>query len=315
MARIALPVADAPEVRRYARTLLRQNAKQMSGVVGLHGLAALAGLGAPILLGRLIDTLRGGGTFGAVDRIILGLVVFVLAQAVLTRFAALASSQMGEKVLAELREDFVDRVLAIPLSTVERAGTGDLVTRTSRDVAALAHSVRRGVPETLIALVTIVLTGAALVWQAPILALPCLVGVPILVAGARWYLRRATPAYLRENASGSELIDGLTEAVEGARTTEALGADARRSERTDDDLRENYRAERATLRLRSIFWPIADMGFMIPVASTLLCGGWFFVQGWATAGEVVAAVLLVQQLIEPVDRLLSWMDELQVGGA
>jgi ABC-type multidrug transport system fused ATPase/permease subunit len=60
---------------------------------------------------------------------------------------------------------------------------------------------------------------------------------------------------------------------------------------------------------------MADMGFMLPVASTLFFGGVFFLQGWVTAGQVVTSVFLVQQLIEPVDRLLSWMDELQVGGA
>ena len=64
----------------------------------------------------------------------------MVVQAVLTRFATLASARLGERVLAELREDFVDRMLAIPLSTVERAGTGDLLTRTSRDVdGALAQ--------------------------------------------------------------------------------------------------------------------------------------------------------------------------------
>jgi ABC-type multidrug transport system fused ATPase/permease subunit len=34
-----------------------------------------------------------------------------------------------------------------------------------------------------------------------------------------------------------------------------------------------------------------------------------------TLGAVTAAVLYVNQLIDPVDRLISWMDELQVGGA
>lgn len=315
MARTILPVADKPQVRGYARELLRRHFRHLSGVVGLHGLAALAGLGAPILLGRLVKGVTEGTTLGRIDRIALGLLAFVVAQAMLTRFAALASAKLGEKVLAELREDFVDRVLAIPLSIVERAGTGDLVTRTSRDVAALAHSVRRGVPETLIAIVTILLTGGALVWLSPLLALPCLAGVPILVAGTRWYLRRATPAYLRENATSAEMIDGLSETVEGARTTEALGVAGRRTERTEHDLRENYRAERATLRLRSIYWPIADMGFMIPVASTLLFGTWFYLEGWVRLDHAVTAVFLVQQLIEPVDRLLSWMDELQVGGA
>jgi len=310
-----LPIADKPAVWAYARQLMREHKRRLVSVVALHGTAALAGLAAPFLLGELVKSITEGKVVSTIDRIAVGLVVFVLTQAVLTRFAAMASAKLGEQVLADLREDFVDRVLAIPLSTVERAGTGDLVTRTSRDVAALSHTLRRGVPETLIAIVTILVTGAALVWLKPILALPCLVGAPILIAAARWYYKRATPAYLFENATASELIDGLTEAVEGARTTEALAADARRTARTTRDLKENYKAERATLRLRMVFWPIADLGFQLPVASTLIFGGWFYLQGWVELNEAVTAVFLVQQLIDPVDRLLGWMDELQVGGA
>jgi ABC-type multidrug transport system fused ATPase/permease subunit len=51
------------------------------------------------------------------------------------------------------------------------------------------------------------------------------------------------------------------------------------------------------------------------VVATLLCGGWFYYSGWVTLGQAVAATLYVQQLIDPLDRLLSWLDELQVGGA
>ena len=51
------------------------------------------------------------------------------------------------------------RVLALPLSTVERAGIGDLVSRTTADVDALARTIRFAIPETLIAAVTTVLDG------------------------------------------------------------------------------------------------------------------------------------------------------------
>ena len=43
---------------------------------------------------------------------------------------------LGETVFAELREGFLERVLRLPLSTVERAGTGDLVTRSTGDIEA-----------------------------------------------------------------------------------------------------------------------------------------------------------------------------------
>lgn len=311
----ALPVADAAQVRRYARNLIRRHPRVLAVALGLHALAAVAGLAAPRLLGELVDAVSRGTTTVTVDRIALAIVGFVVAQAVLVRYAQLASARLGERVLAELREEFMDRVLAIPLATVERAGTGDLLTRTSRDVSALSRTVRFAVPETLIALVTGSFVVSALILVSPLLALPCLVAVPLLWFSTRWYLRRAPAGYLRENASWSDVTDGLSETVDGARTTEALRQQERQRKRTDEDIRRSYAAERYTLFLRSVWFPQMEIGYILPVVATLFIGGWFYTEGWLTLGQVIAGTLYIQQLIDPLDRLLSWLDELQVGGA
>ncbi|HEX2498485.1 MAG TPA: ABC transporter ATP-binding protein, partial [Actinomycetes bacterium] len=56
-----------------------------------------------------------------------------------------------------------------------------------------------------------------------------------------------------------------------------------------------------------------EMAYVIPVAACVLAGGWMYVQGWATLGQVTAVTLYAQALIDPVDRLISWLDEIAVG--
>ncbi len=313
--RTILPVAEPAQVRRYALAVMLRHPRQWAVALTLHALAAVAGLAMPWLIGQLVEAIRHGTTTARVDSVALAIVGFVVVQSVLSRFAMFNSAKLGEQMLAELREDFVDRTLAIPLSTVERAGTGDLLTRTSRDVDALSHSVRFAVPEILIAAVTAAFAIGALILVGPLLALPCLFGVPLLWAGTRWYLRRAPQGYLRESAAYADMTDGLAETVEGARTVEALRAQRRRVERTEKDIRRSYAAERYTLGLRTVFFPLTEFGYVIPVVATLLIGGWYYHNGWATLGQVTAATLYVQQLIDPIDRMLSWLDELQVGQA
>ncbi|MCW2913892.1 MAG: ABC-type multidrug transport system, ATPase and permease component [Actinomycetia bacterium] len=308
-----LPVASRAQVRAYARRMTLRHPRALGGALMLHALAALAGLATPWLLGGLVEGVRTGRV--NVNGVALAIAGFVIAQGVLIRFAYYASTRLGEKVLAELREEFVDRVLDLPLSTVERAGTGDLLSRTSRDVGAMARTVRAAVPETLIALVMLAFTLGALLVVGPLLALPCLVAVPLLWASTRWYLARAHDGYLRENAAWSELTDGLAETVNGARTVEALGLDARRHVRCDTDIARSWAAERYTLGLRSVYYPLVELGYVVPVVSTLLVGGLFYINDMASLAQVTAATLYVQQLIEPIDMLLSWLDELQVGGA
>ena len=140
-------------------------------------------------------------------------------------------------MFAELREDFMHRVLALPLSTVERAGTGDLVSRTTADIDALTRTIRFAIPETLIAAVTALLTVAAAIWVSPLAALPCIAGVPVLFLGTRWYLKRAPAGYLWERAAYATLTGTVGETVDGGRTIEALGLNEERVARIDEDLR------------------------------------------------------------------------------
>ena len=146
-----------------------------------------------------------------------------MLQSVLTRYARYRSQVMGELVLAELREDFVANTLALPVGTVEAAGSGDLLTRTGSDIDRLGWSVRWALPEWTIAVVSAVLTFAAALSVGWWVALPCLLALPPLVIGLRWYLARAKDGYLAETASYSQITTTLSETVEGSRTVEALG--------------------------------------------------------------------------------------------
>ncbi|WP_371681389.1 ABC transporter ATP-binding protein [Streptomyces sp. NBC_01276] len=308
-----LPVASQREVRAYARRTALRHRRELARALALHALAAVSGLVAPQLLGRLVEDAAGGTA--EIGRVALVICAAVTAQAVLTRFALLASQRLGESVLARLREEFVERVLALPTRTVERAGSGDLVTRTTRDIDVLALTVQRAVPDTLVAGTTILLTLGAVCLTDPLLALPCLVAVPVLWLSTRWYLRRARAGYLRANASYARLSDGLAETATGARTVDALRLAERRHARTDGDAAASEAAERRTLFLRCVYLPVADTGYVLPVVATLLVGGLLYADGRVSLAAVTATTLYMQQITGPVDTLLFWMDELQVGGA
>ena len=308
-----LPIADGPDLRVQARRLGRRHRRALAGMVGLHAAAAAAGLAGPPLLGKLVQSVEQGTTRRHIDTLILVLAAALVLQTLLTFFARFASFVLSEKMFAELREDFMLRVLALPLSTVERAGTGDLVSRTTADVDALARTVRFAIPETLIAAVTTFLTVGAAVWVSPLAALPCIVGVPVLLVGTRWYLKRAPAGYLWERASYATLAGTVSETVEGGRTVEALSLREERVRRIDADLDNSYRAEMRTLFLRTVWFPSAEFAYVLPVAASLAWGGWLVSSGRASIYQVTAVALYVVKLADPVDRLISWLDEIQVG--
>jgi len=309
----ALPVAEMPSVRAHAKTLARLHRRSLLSVLGLHALAAVAGLAAPRIVGLLVDDVTTGTTTSAIDRLAVLLAVSVVVQTLLTWAGRRSAFRMGEDIFARLREQFMDRVVSLPLSTVERAGTGDLVSRTTNDVEALSRVVRFGVPSMFVAVVTVSITVVAALFTGWMVALPLFLGVPILWLSTRWYLRYAPAGYLRERATYAVMNGVVTETVDGARTVDALRLGSRRRARTDRALRDCFDAEMYTLRLRMIWFPQVEVAYLLPVAATLAWGGWLVAHDQATIGTVTAVALYVQALAEPLDNLLMWLDEIQIG--
>jgi ABC-type multidrug transport system fused ATPase/permease subunit len=310
-----LPVASGTQVRAYARVVMQHKRGQLIGVLFLYALAGFAGLAGPQLLGQLVGAVQKGTNRTHVDHVALLLGGFVLAQTVLVRVARFASSVIAEGVFAELREEFLRTVVALPLSTVENAGTGDLLTRMTSDIDAMSRSVRFAVPETLIAVATAVLTLIASFVVAPLVALPCVLVAPILFYATRWYLRLAPRGYLRERSVYSTMFASITESIEGGRTVEAFGLQGKRIRRGDDDVRRAYVTERYTLTLRSRWFPSIEAGYVVPVVACLAIGGLLALHGRASIAQVTTITLYMQQLVDPLDRLLSWLDELQIGSS
>ena len=310
-----LPVSDQAQVKREAVRLIKQHRAALLKVVGLFVLAAVAGLAGPALLRVLIDDISAGTTLEHVMLFGFRLIGFVLLQAVLQRFAVASSMIQGEKVFAQLREEFMEEVTSLPLSTVEKAGTGDLVSRTTNDVEAVSFAVRFAVPQILVSAVTLLLTLGAALLISPIVAVALLAGVPLLVPATRWYLNRSTAGYAAEREAYAVMNGAISESIEGARTVDALSLGTQRRQKIDAGLAGGFRAERYTLWLRSWLFPITEFAFWLPVAVVLVWGGWLASQGIVTAGVVAAVALYAVQLVDPVNSLIMWLDELQVGAA
>lgn len=306
-----LPVAEPRHVRRAALRLVRLDGRAFALVIGLNALAAGAGLAGPWLLGQVIDRIRAGTSVAAVDRLALTILGFATVQLLLARFARYLAHRFGERTSARVREQFVERALALPASVVERAGTGDLTARGTSDVAAVGTTLRDAGPEVFIALSQTLFIIGAVVAVDPRLGACGLLGLTGIWFATRWYLRRAHTGYLAEGAADSALAEVLATTAAGARTVEALGLQERRVAACRDAIEECRRARTRTLFLRSVLFPSVDVSYVLPVVGVLLLGGVLHAHGAVTLGAVVASAVYLRQLSDPLDVVLFWMDQLQ----
>jgi ABC-type multidrug transport system fused ATPase/permease subunit len=309
-----LPVAGGRAAWRSLRSGLAERRGLIAAAITLQMAASAAGLVGPQLLERIINS-AGALTDATINRTALLFAAALVVQTIFTAGARACGALTGEYVLAQLRERFIATVLSLPIGIVERAGTGDLMTRASTDVDDMSQAVRRGLPELLVAGVTGVLAIVALVVTAPILGLVVVPVIPPLVFATRWYLHRARPAYQAQAAAEAVVNADLQETVNAARTIESLRLGPRRITQADDDIRDWIWWERRTLRMRTIFFGTCEAAYIVPLVLCLLFGGFLVIHGQLTIGAVAAAALYTQQLVSPVDTLLAWQDEVQLASA
>ena len=313
MTTAVLPTASRAHVRAAVLGIWRERRPRFVAVILLFGVSALVGVAPPRLMGLLVDRLTAGTTPAEIALLCGGMLLCALAQGVLIVFATRAAAVLGEEVFARLRDDFMSSAVMLPIGLVERGGTGDLVTRTTQDIGSVSETVRRALPESAIAGVTVVLTLTAAVVTAPVIAPVFLLGVPILVVVMRWYLRRAVGVYERMGESYGPVFASINETAGGARTVEALSLAASRVASMDAALAVRWRAQLARIRLRQVMLPWSNLAFALPVFASLAWGGWLVIDGAIPIGTVVTATLYAAALVAPLEALVSWTDEVQKG--
>ncbi|MGW3111298.1 ABC transporter ATP-binding protein [Streptomyces sp. NPDC001091] len=307
-----LPVGAAATVRDYVTELFRRHRRSFLLLIGVNTVAVVASMAGPYLLGGLVErvadraqNLRLGLTVGL---FLLALVV----QALFTLRVRLQGAMLGERMLADLREDFLIRSVRLPPGVLERAGTGDLLSRITTDIDRLSNAMREAVPQLAIGFVWALLLLGGLVVTAPPLAAAVLLAVPVLVAGCRWYFKRAPSGYRSEAAGYAAVAAALAETVDAGRTIEAHRLGARRVSLSDQRIKEWTAWERYTLWLRSVLFPVISAVHVIVLGSALMVGGFFVLRGWMDVGQLTTGALIAQMLVDPINLILRWYDEVQV---
>jgi ATP-binding cassette subfamily C protein len=309
------PLAGRRQTRAWLWAVTTRNRAAFAGLAALFLAATVTGLFGPWLLGELVDAVQRGTTHRRVDLLALASAAALLLQSGLRTAARFVAAVFGERILAQAREDLVRHAVALPLDTVETAGTGELLGRATSDVDKLDEGFRQAAPEIAIALVVTALTAVAMVLTSPLLAAGALVAVPVLVVATRWYRPRAVPVQEETLARWAGVHASTHETVSGARTVEALRLAGRRVAHQEAALRRMSASEVRSFRLWGGYLVGLELGALLPVAAILLLGGWAYQRGLVGLGELTATVLYARALAVPLNDALAWMDELQIGHA
>ena len=310
-----LPIASEKTVNKEMWSLLWSHKRGFMWVALFQLLTTTAALVPPRAFGGLLENLKNAPDSTKVATTVYIVIVALLLQAGFVYLTKVRASVLGEFVLSSLRERFVNRVVELPPNIVERAGAGELLTRTTTDIDHITWAVRDAVPVITICLVSIFGISTAIAITAPLFLTGVFIGIPLVFAATRWYLKRSPQAYRIESSSYAIVNSVLVETAESGRTIDALRLAKQRVARTDASISRWVEWERYTLRLRSRWFPIVEINYILPVSAALSMGWYFYQQDIASIATITAGILYSQMLAGPIEAMLWWIDELQSGKA
>ncbi|MDW4909127.1 ABC transporter ATP-binding protein [Streptomyces sp. ADMS] len=305
-----LPTASAVQARRAAFGIIRREKGPFGSVLLLNALATVVGLAGPWLFGHIVNAVEAGDVH-RIDQLAALVMVFTLLHIGLTRHARYLGARFGERISAQVREQFLARILGLKPAAVERMVTGDLAARGAGDVTNVAMTLSAAGPDVLVATVQALFILIAVFLVDPLLGTCGVVGLLGIVVATRWYLKRARSAYLDLGEANSVLAEELVTTVSGSRTVEALGLEQRRLAAIAAATERARHSRLRTLTLRTVLYPTIDISYYLPLVGVLLVGGSLYDRGVLSLGVVVTAVLYLRQLAGPLETMEIWIDQLQ----
>lgn len=306
-----LPVADTRTAMRKLLGLIADRKAEFAVVFALQTALAVVGVVTPMVVGRAVDAVAAGTTSSYIRNAIVFIAVVVVVQAILGYAASLRAYVFSQKILAVLRERVVRAVTSLPLGTVEAAGSGDMIGRTTYDVERVSFFIEGAVSRLFMTVLTIAATLVAIFVADPLLG-----GVVVLTAApiyftVRFYVRRGIPAYLAASAISAGMSGVASETVEQSTTADAMRLGRVRAERMDTLIYEYWRNEVYTGWVRMLFIVMNQLVTYLPVVTGLALGGYMIGIGQTTYGTVTAIVLYASQLRYPLWTFSWWADEFQ----
>ncbi|UQX04165.1 ABC transporter ATP-binding protein [Streptomyces sp. RerS4] len=294
----------------YAHFRPHRRAVALAGLLTLIG--AGSGLLQPLATKVLVDRLGSGETISGV---LLSLTALVVVGAVVQALGAYVLERTAESVVLAARRTLVGRLLRLRLTEFERNQPGDLMSRVTSDTTLLRAVTTEAIVSGATGAVTLV---AAIVMMALMDAV--LLGVTLavgaLIGGAvALVMPRIAQATERAQEAVGEVSSVLERIFGALRTVKASGAEQRESAVADAALRRSWRHGVTRAKWEAVAEGSVGLAMQLSFLAVLGVGGARVASGAIPVSTLIAFLLYLFYVIEPVDRLVEAASKFQEGSA
>lgn len=277
----------------------------------LVALDALAGLAGPFLIKTGIDNGVSHGS-ALVLFVASGLFLLVTLVDLLDEIAeTFITGRAAQRIMLSLRVRIWAQLQRLSLDYYEREGAGRIMTRMTTDVDQFESLVQNGLLSALVAFITFVGVGVALVLINPELGLCTLALVAVLAVATAVFRKRAERLYDLARDRIAIVNADFQESLSGVREAQSFTHEDQTRARFHL-LGGNYLDTRvAAQRLVATYFPFVQFLAACADAVTLGVGAGLVASGHLTSGALIAFLLYLDMFFSPIQQLSQVFDSWQ----
>jgi ATP-binding cassette subfamily B protein len=260
------------------------------------------------------DIVRASRPDKLLPLIALAAIAFLLQHG-LNALRIILNNTFEQKVIFDLRSDLYSHIQLLPLRWFDNRATGDLMTRVIEDVNSVERVLIDGIEQGVVAILQVLIVVGMMFYLNADLTLLALAPFPLLIAGTLTYTLTAHRRYRLQRRASSDMNALLHDNLAGVRQIKSFVREKEehaRFNRVSDQLR---RATLVVMRVWAIYSPSMSLFESIGALLVLGFGSHAVLTGSMQIGDLVAFLILIAFLYDPLSRLHQLNQLVQAGRA
>ncbi|MEY3806858.1 MAG: hypothetical protein RIR69_1670 [Actinomycetota bacterium] len=289
--------------------------RQAGWALVLVTISVLATLAGPVLVRHGIDDGIRKSNADVLNITVIAYLVVVGIAYVIGRLQYVVLNSAGEGFLRLLRIRVFGQMQRQSMAFFDREKAGVLVARMTADIESMAELVQWGLMQFLSSFLLLffaLFLLLSLSWQ---LTLISLIVFPFLIAASVKFQRDSNKAYLEVREKVGANLSALQEGIAGVRVIQAYAREDEQIRRFEESNRALFRSHLHSIKVTTWYFGVIEFAGIASSALIIGIGGWLVHRGSVSLGTVVAFVLLLASLFDPVQQLSQLYNTLQSAAA
>jgi ATP-binding cassette subfamily B protein len=328
------PAVRPHNVRRTAIRIWAYFGGERGRIVFLFGLIlveAVLSMAGPYLIGRAVEAMSVMARVAAPAAVDAALSLPEPVRALAAAAIALLAAYLGgagllaiqgwimagvsQRMVRNFREGLFAKLQRLPLSFFDLRTHGDLMSRLSNDVDAVSLTVSQSAIQLMSSLVVVTGTLSVMLALNPLLALACIVPVPLVLLLTSSISRATRKLFKEQQVSLGALNGHVEETVSGIQAVKAFGRELQSAERFAEI---NERLRRVGTRaqiLSGFLMPMMNVIGNIGFAAVAVVGGLLAARGVIGVGVIATFIGYSRQFVRPLNEIANTYNTLMAAVA